>query len=78
MPSPERNAVTQSTALDANGELPVDVSLSDLLSEPVFRTELWDVGAGEWAMHFFELDHDIVWGATARVLFQLLELVTAG
>jgi 8-oxo-dGTP pyrophosphatase MutT (NUDIX family) len=65
-------------ANDAEVEFIFDVSLSDLMSDPVFRTELWDIGAGEWAMHFFELDHDIVWGATARVLFQLLELVTAG
>ena len=55
-----------------------DVSLAELLSEPVFRSERWDVGAGEWDMYFFELGHDIVWGATARVLYQLLEIVIDG
>ena len=66
------------TANDAEVEAIFDVSLAHLITDPVFRAEVWDVGAGEWPMYFFELDHDIVWGATARVLFQLLQLVTAG
>jgi hypothetical protein len=65
-------------ANDAEVELIFDVGLAQLLSEPVFRSELWDIGAGEWDMYFFELGHDIVWGATARVLYQLLEIVTDG
>jgi 8-oxo-dGTP pyrophosphatase MutT (NUDIX family) len=53
-----------------------DVSLADLMGEHIFREELWDVGQGEWPVYFFELGHDIVWGATARVLYQLLARVT--
>jgi peroxisomal coenzyme A diphosphatase NUDT7 len=66
------------TANDAEVEAIFDVSLAHLISDPVFRAEVWDVGAGEWPMYFFELDDDIVWGATARILFQLLHLVTGG
>jgi len=68
----------QLTANDAEVEFIFDVSLSHLMSDEVFREEVWDIGAGEWAMYFFELDHDIIWGATARVLFQLLGLLTTG
>ena len=54
-----------------------DIALVELLDEPVYREELWEVaGVGERPMHFFNLPHDIVWGATARILYELLELVT--
>lgn len=51
-----------------------DVALVDLLS--VYEEERWDMpGAADRPMHFFHLPHDIVWGATARILHELLELV---
>ena len=54
-----------------------DIALVELLDEPVYREERWDVpGAEDRPMHFFHLPHDIVWGATARILYELLELVT--
>lgn len=54
-----------------------DIALVELLDEEVYREELWVVPAmGERPMHFFHLPHDIVWGATARILYELLELVT--
>ena len=53
-----------------------DVSLAQLLADGVFREEWWDLPAGDRPVPFFELDHDTVWGATARILYQLLELVT--
>lgn len=53
-----------------------DVALAELMDEAVYREERWDT---EWAsdrpVHFFDLAEDIVWGATARILHQLLELV---
>lgn len=53
-----------------------DVALSELLADAVYRQERWDLpGMPDRDMHFFELAHDTVWGATARVLHQLLELV---
>jgi 8-oxo-dGTP pyrophosphatase MutT (NUDIX family) len=63
-----------------------DVALGTLLADGVFREECWLVpelpgGAGapgtdaEWRpMWFFELADDTIWGATARVLVELLRL----
>ena len=58
-------------------EAVVVVPLAELLSDGVHRTELWAFPAqtgidGVRPMHFFELDGDTVWGATARVLMNLL------
>jgi 8-oxo-dGTP pyrophosphatase MutT (NUDIX family) len=54
-----------------------DVSLAELLDDDVYREEHWDIpGLGERPMHFWELDGDTVWGATARILYDLLTLLT--
>jgi 8-oxo-dGTP pyrophosphatase MutT (NUDIX family) len=51
-----------------------DVALADLTA--VYQEERWDMpGASDRPMHFFHLEDDIVWGATARMLHDLLELV---
>ena len=53
-----------------------DVSLAELVSDGVYREERWDLrGLGDRAMHFFELEEETVWGATARILMELLELL---
>jgi 8-oxo-dGTP pyrophosphatase MutT (NUDIX family) len=54
-----------------------DVALVELLGDDVYREERWDMlpAAADRPMHFFDLPHDIVWGATARILHELLELV---
>jgi 8-oxo-dGTP pyrophosphatase MutT (NUDIX family) len=61
-----------------------DVALSELLDESVFREELWDIpeGMGVSAgrnrpIHFYELEDETVWGATARILTTFLERLTA-
>jgi 8-oxo-dGTP pyrophosphatase MutT (NUDIX family) len=54
-----------------------DVALSHLLDESVFREERWDGPVPDRPIYFFELEHDTVWGATARILHGLLELVTS-
>jgi 8-oxo-dGTP pyrophosphatase MutT (NUDIX family) len=55
------------------------VPLVDLAGPEVYRQEIWDVGAarpdGTYAIHFFELDDETVWGATGRMLVELLSLV---
>lgn len=65
-----------------------DVTLSTLLTDEVFREELWlmperllgAAGGGArpelgWRpMWFFELADDTIWGATARMLVELLRL----
>lgn len=69
-------------------ELAFDVALATLASDGVFREERWYLAgrppllagatgadAGDWfPMWFFELPEDIVWGATARMLVELLRL----
>jgi 8-oxo-dGTP pyrophosphatase MutT (NUDIX family) len=53
-----------------------DVALVELMDERVYREERWDTPwAEDRPVHFFDLPHDIVWGATARILHQLLELI---
>jgi 8-oxo-dGTP pyrophosphatase MutT (NUDIX family) len=57
----------------AEVERAFSVSLGQLMSPRVYHQELWEAkdGSGQ-EMHFFELDGDTVWGATARMLFELL------
>jgi hypothetical protein len=60
-----------------------DVALVDLLAHGVFHEERWTFPPGsrpqgrdgERAVWFFEVDGETVWGATARVLVELLSLV---
>ncbi|MHB8464264.1 MAG: NUDIX hydrolase [Acidimicrobiales bacterium] len=54
-----------------------DVSLAELLVAGVHRSERWGIGDVSREMHFFELPGDIVWGATARLLWELLARVTS-
>jgi 8-oxo-dGTP pyrophosphatase MutT (NUDIX family) len=52
------------------------VPLVELVDPEVVRQELWTFPDGhERTMQFFELVGDTVWGATARMLSELLELV---
>ncbi len=58
-------------------EFVFDVALAQLLADGTFEEERWDTPWGhDRQITFFYLPHDIVWGATARVLRELLELVT--
>ncbi len=55
-----------------------DVALADLTAEGVFHEERWQVSPTQSiTMWFFELGHDTVWGATARVLVELMRIVFA-
>ena len=61
-----------------------DVALSELLADATFREERWDIGDGygvipglDRAIHFFELDDETVWGATAKILTSFLEHLTS-
>jgi len=52
------------------------VPLAELADPEVYREELWTFPDGvERSMNFFELIGDTVWGATARMLTELLQLV---
>ncbi len=52
------------------------VPLSELTTEGVYHEERWGSGPMSRAMHFFDLDGDTVWGATAAMLRQLLARLT--
>jgi len=61
-----------------------DVELTALLADDVFREERWSTTValrtelaadGSFPVWFFELPGDTVWGATARVLVELLKAV---
>lgn len=61
-------------------EAVVIVTLDELVQDDVFRTEIWPFPSdssgptGERPIHFFELYGDTVWGATGRMLVNLLSI----
>jgi 8-oxo-dGTP pyrophosphatase MutT (NUDIX family) len=60
----------------AEVERAFDVSLAELASDDVYHQELWELpGVGWREINFFDLVGDTVWGATARMLRELLVLV---
>jgi 8-oxo-dGTP pyrophosphatase MutT (NUDIX family) len=61
----------------AEVEVAFDVALADLLTDGVYREERWEMpGHGQRSIFFYDLPEDVVWGATARMLTELLMLVT--
>lgn len=57
-----------------------DVALGELMAEGVFHEEIWgipsDSGLGtERPIYFFDVAGETVWGATARMLYELLLLL---
>lgn len=49
------------------------VPLEQLWKEGSYHQEIWDLPQRQGlAMHFFQLEQDIIWGATAQVLNELL------
>jgi len=63
----------------AEVERAFSVQLLELTLPEVYREELWTFPDGfERPMSFFELIGDTVWGATARMLTELLDLVLIG
>lgn len=53
------------------------VPLVELLRPDTFREELWTRDERVFPVTFFELDDETIWGATARLLRDLLLLATA-
>jgi 8-oxo-dGTP pyrophosphatase MutT (NUDIX family) len=52
------------------------VPLAELLLPEVFREERWRLPSADRPIYFFELVGDTIWGATARMLRQLLSIAT--
>ncbi len=63
-------------ASPAEVESILHVPISALLADGVYHEERWGLAPLTHPVHFFDLDHDLVWGATASMLRGLLALVT--
>jgi 8-oxo-dGTP pyrophosphatase MutT (NUDIX family) len=49
------------------------VPLAEFTRPDTYRSEVWRIGATDRVLHFFELDDETVWGATAHMLVDLLQ-----
>lgn len=54
------------------------VPLRELVRPDTYREELWRLPDRELRLHFFYLEDETVWGATARVLHQLIGVALRG
>jgi hypothetical protein len=52
------------------------VPISELLDPAIYREESWNLWGAWRPMAFFELPGETVWGATARILTNLLRFLT--
>jgi 8-oxo-dGTP pyrophosphatase MutT (NUDIX family) len=52
-----------------------DVSLNELALPECYHEEIWDFADGTFPVWFFDVEDDTVWGATARMLRRMLDLV---
>lgn len=50
------------------------VTLTELVADDTYSEELWGASPQQWQLHFFHLDDETVWGATARMLHQLISV----
>ncbi len=51
------------------------VPICDLARADTYRAEAWELRPVEYPIHFFELDDETIWGATGRMLFELVDVV---
>jgi 8-oxo-dGTP pyrophosphatase MutT (NUDIX family) len=77
--TPVVGIVTRPVAFRPDGreiERVIEVPLRTLRDPAIFRTELWERGGAEHQVHFYDVSvEDIIWGATARILKQFLDIV---
>lgn len=52
-----------------------DVSLRELADEACYHEEVWNFSDGTFPVWFFNVEGDTIWGATARMLRRMLDLV---
>lgn len=53
-------------------EAVVEVAVAELLDDGVHREERWGIGAADRPVHFFEIEGETIWGATAGILYRFL------
>ena len=71
------------TASPAEVERVFDVSLAELSDPDIFHEERWSIPGREipgsddnsFPLWFFEVSGELIWGATARMLYELLTVV---
>ena len=77
--TPVVGIVTRPVAFQPDGreiERVIEVPLETLRDPTIFRTELWEVGGVGHDVHFYDVSvEDVIWGATARILKQFLDIV---
>ncbi|MFQ5899745.1 MAG: NUDIX hydrolase, partial [Candidatus Methylomirabilia bacterium] len=56
----------------------LEVPLQELLNPASFRVELWERGEKAIPVYFYEWGGPVIWGATARILKQFLDLLVPG
>jgi 8-oxo-dGTP pyrophosphatase MutT (NUDIX family) len=56
----------------------IEAPLAELANPTIFHAEEWVRGGVARPVYFFEYGPHRIWGATARMLFELLELLRAG
>ena len=74
------------TPSPAEVERVFDVSLAELSDPSVFHEERWSIPGREipgsddnsFPVWFFEVSGEMIWGATARMLYELLSVVLTG
>lgn len=56
------------------------VPLHELVREDTYRSEMWTIDRlyenEQLEVHFFELDDETIWGATARMLHHMIDVIT--
>jgi len=80
--TPVVGIVTRPVAFQPDGreiERVIEVPLETLRDPTIFRTELWEVGGEGHDVHFYDVSvEDVIWGATARIVLQVLEVLKQG
>lgn len=51
------------------------VPFAELLRSDTYSNEWWPTPRGDMNIHFFHLDSETIWGATARILRQFIDVV---
>ncbi|MCI0547955.1 MAG: CoA pyrophosphatase [Candidatus Rokubacteria bacterium] len=77
--TPVVGIVREPVAFEPDGreiERVIEVPLSTLCDPRIFREETWERDGQPHSVYFYRIsDEDVVWGATARILKQFLDLL---
>ena len=56
----------------------LEIRLSELLDPDAYREERWGTDTTDFDVHFYDLEDETVWGATARILTSFLAHLVEG